>query len=178
MKNSLRMAVGIVLVAAGANAELLAKDTRSVRVDYLYDDEALGDSAHGAELGFGVALYDLDDVAIFVSHVENGDMEMQTLGLSIEENWPIAGLHGLMPWAGAGAGYGWLDVSGDGIGANDVDKGGWFARVEGGLKLVMCDYFAFNASARLHYSTHEIYAAEDELEDTNWDFALGVRFYY
>lgn len=178
MKNSLQIAVGIVLVAAGANAGMLDEGTQSVRVDYLYDDEAFSDSAHGAEVGFGLSLYDLDDLGIFVSHMENSDMEAQALGLSVEQHWPVKDLRGLVPWAGAGAGYGWLDIDGKGPDAIDVDKGGFFARVEGGLKLMLTDCFALNASARLHYSTREIYAAKDETEDTNWDFALGVRFYY
>lgn len=178
MKKSLLIAVGISLIAFGANAQFMEKDNQTVRLDYIYHDDALGSSANGIEIGFGTALYDLEDAGIFFSHIENDSVEMQALGLSIEKYWPIGGLGGLMPTAAAGTGYGWTDVGADGDNTVDIDRGGWFARLDLGLKLKVCEWFAFNATARLHYSTHEIYPDADEMEDTAWNFAFGGRFFY
>ena len=175
MKKTALLVTGIVLAAAGVNAGMLDKDTKSVHVDYIWTDDAFDESARGAEIAFGVSCYDLDDLAIFASHVENGKMEMQQLGLSIEELFPIPDMPiGLVPFAGAGIGYGWLDVSGTG----DLDKSGWLGRAEAGVKLFFNENFALNASARYTLSTHDIFPDERDTEDTNWDFALGLRFYY
>ncbi len=178
MKKAALIVIGTVFMAAGVNAGLLEKDTKSVRVDYVWTDDAFDESARGAEVGFGVSCYDMDDLAIYVSHVENGKIEMQQLGLSVEELFPIPDMPiGLVPFAGAAIGYGWLDVDGDGD-EGDFDRGSMLARAEFGAKLFFSENFALNASARFYVATRDIFPDERDLEDTNWDFALGLRFYY
>lgn len=178
MKKAALIVVGTVFMAAGVNAGQLGKDTKSIHIDYMWTDDAFDESARGAEVAFGVSLYEMDDAAIYVSHIENGDIEMQQLGLSIEEIFPIPDMPiPLVPFAGAGLGYGWLDVDGDEA-TGDFDRGAMVVRAELGVKYFFSDHFALNAGARFSYAVRDIFPDERDLEDTNWDFALGVRFYY
>ena len=158
----------------------LDKETQSVRLDYVFADDVGSESANGVEIAFGTALYDLDDVAVYFNYLGNSDMESQQLGLSVQEHFPIPNWTvALIPYVGAGAGYGWLDIDGPDAAGNDPDKSGFVARVEGGALFKVCDYFAFNAGARLDYSANDIFLEEDGgTEDTQWEFVLGARFYY
>lgn len=179
MKKALTFLLSFACLATVSQAEWIGEGTQSLRLDYVYADDVGTESADGVEIAFGTAMYELDDVAVYFLHQENSDMEAQQLGISIQEHFPITGWSiDLIPYAGAGAGYGWSDFDGYG-GSADVDNGGFVCRVELGAILKVCDVFAFNAGARLNLSTHDIFLDGDEsAEDTQWTFAFGGRFYY
>ena len=187
MRTLIGTILGMALIVGTAQAEFLAKGTQSIRLDYLWQDDAgQGDSDwDGVEVGVGTAVYELDDLAAVYGHMENDDFETDRLLLSAEEHYPMSWMpEQLVPFLGAGIGYGWLDIDGKGTPADDLDRSGWMARGEAGLRILFCDYFGLNLSARLNYSTHEIFPdgssapGGGELEDTSYDFAFGVRFFY
>ena len=180
MKRVAVIMLSFACLAINGFGEWLEKDQQTIRMEYIYADDVGTESANGVEVAFGRALYPLDDLAFFVAHVENDDMETQRIGLSVQENFPIP-LWGipLIPYAGAGIGYGWLDVDDKGRTGHDTDRGGLLLRAEAGALLKFCDYFAVSAGARLNFSPKEIFLDGDgDREDTSWDFAFGARFYY
>ena len=133
-------------------AEWLEKNQQTIRLEYVVADDVGSETAHGAEVAFGKALYALDDVAIFATHLENSDMEAQRLGVSFQENFPISGWDvPLIPYAGVGIGYGWLDVDNGSADGSDKDRSGFLLRVEAGALVKLCDSFAISAGARFYY---------------------------
>ena len=126
------------------------------------------------------ALYALDDVAVYFMHMGNDDMEAQQLGLSIQQHFPIPNWEvPLVPYLGAATGYGWLDIDGPNAAGADTDKGGWVARLEAGAIFRLTECFALHAGARLNFSTHGVFLEDDGgTEDTQWNFAVGARYYY
>ena len=180
MKKAVIVALSFACLAGTGYAEWLAEGQQSLRLDYVYADDSGSEGAHGAEIGFGTALYDLDDVAVYYMYMENDDMDAQQLGLSVQQHIPCpTGNIPLVPYVGAAMGYGWLDTVGSGVAGADLDKGGWLARLELGAVYQLCDYFALNAGARFNYSTHDIFLNESGgTDDTMWTFVLGGRFYY
>ena len=178
MKKVAVMMLSFACLAANGFGEWLEKDQNTIRVEYIYADDVGTESANGVEVAFGKALYPLDDFAVFVAHLENDDMETQRLGFSVQENFPIPWGIPLIPYAGAGIGYGWLDVDGGGPNGDDVDKSGLLLRAEAGALLKLCDNFALSAGARLNFSSKEIFLDDRDREDTRWDFSFGARFYY
>lgn len=179
MKKAVIVALSCACLAGTGYAEWLVEGQQSLRLDYVYADDSGSESANGVEIGFGTALYELDDVAVYFMHLENDDMEAQQLGVSVQQHFPWPSGIPIIPYAGAAMGYGWLDVDGSGVVADDPDKGGFLARVEMGLLYKFCDYSALNAGVRLNFSTHDIFLDDDgSTEDTMWTFVLGGRIYY
>ena len=178
MKRVAVIMLSFACLAINGFGEWLEKDQQTIRMEYIYADDVGTESANGIEVAFGKALIPLDDLAIFFAHLENDDMETQRIGLSLQENFPISWGIPLVPYAGAGIGYGWIDVDGTGPDAPDIDKSGLLLRAEAGALLRLCDYFAISAGARLNFSSKEIFLDKKDLEDTSWDFAFGARFYY
>jgi len=179
MKKAAFIGLGILVGFATYSHAWLEEDTRSVSVDYIYDDDLGDDDGDGVEIGFGAALYELDDVSLKFAHIESSEVERQFMGLSFEENWPIPRLPQFAPFGAFAIGYGWTDVSSrsDGV---DYDKSGMVLRPELGLKWVFCDWFAASTSFRYNFSNKKIYpdGKNFDFEDTNWEWAIGLRFYY
>lgn len=180
--------LGMALIAGTAQAEFLEAGTRSIRVDYVWEDDVgLGDSDwDGVEIGFGAACYELDDLAIVYAHLENDDFESDRLLLSAQEHFPMTWLpEQIIPFFGAGVGVGWLDQDGRGTPVDDNDKSALMVRGEAGVRILFCDYFGLNISGRMNYAAENIFpdgassvSVKDDLEDTSYDFAFGVRFFY
>lgn len=180
MKKAAFIGLGILVGFATSGQASLEENTRSISIDYVYDDGLGSEDGNGIEVGFGCsAFYELDDVAIKFAHVEGGAVERQFLGLSMEENWPIPKFAGLVPFGGFSFGYGWTDVSSTTTGI-DTDKSGFVLRPELGAKWVFCDTFSFSSSIRYAFSSKNIYAdgSNSDFEETNWEWAFGFRFYY
>ena len=179
MRILLAFTLSMVMMTAGASAEFLAKDSQTVRLDYIFDDDLGPDDGNGVELGFGTAVYELDDLAIAYTYIDADAVEHQQLVLSAQEYFPIRQFP-IIPFAGAAIGYGWTDISGSTVSGPDLDRGGMVLRVEGGAAIKLCDWFSLFASARYNYSSKNLFPESSltDLEDTNWNYAFGARFYY
>jgi len=179
MRILLAFTLSMVMTAAGASAEFLAKDTQTVRLDYVFDDDLGTDDGNGFEIGFGTAVYELDDLAVAYNYIDADDVEHQQLVLSAQEYFPIRQFP-IIPFAGAAIGYGWTDISSTVDGPVDFDRGALVLRLEGGAAIKLCDRFSLFASARFNFASKDIFpdSSLTDLEDTNWNFAFGGRFYY
>ena len=181
MKIAAMVALGVLVGAGSVSAGWLDEGTRSIRTEYVWDDDAGTEDAHGFEIGFGSALYELDDVSVLLTYLENSDVERQFLALSMEENWPIRALEApLVPFVGVAAGYTWTDIDNSAVpGGGEDEEGGFTVRLELGVKYVFCQWFALSGSGRYSYCTSDIFPDDDlDVNHTNWDFAIGARFYY
>jgi len=166
--------LSMVMMTAAASAEFLLKDSQSVRLDYVFDDDLGPDDGHGFEIGFGTAVFELDDLAIAYTYIDADAVDHQQLVLSAHEYYPIRDFP-VVPFVGAAIGYGWTDISG-----TESDPDALVMRLEGGAAIRLCDYFSLFASARFNYATSDIFPDDSltNLRDTNWNFAFGARFYY
>jgi len=180
MNKAALVVLGALVGAGSVSADWMDAGTKSVRAEYVWDDEAGTEDANGFEIGFGAACYDLDDIALVLTHVKNGDMERQFLGVSVQENFPIKPLPiPLIPFAGAAAGFAWVDIDNSGVpGGPDRDESSFTARLELGALYLFCDWFALSGSARLSYSNEDVYLDDSnlDLEDTNWDLRSAPAF--
>ena len=179
MRILLAFTLSMVMTVASASAEFLVKDSQTVRLDYIFDDDLGPDDGSGFEIGFGTAVYELDDLAVAYTYIDADDVEHQQLVLSAQEYFPIRQIP-IIPFVGVAAGYGWTDVSSNVDGPVDFDRGSFVLRLEGGAAIKLCDWFSLFASARLNFAATDIFpdGSLTDLEDTNWNFAFGGRFYY
>jgi hypothetical protein len=178
MKKQLLLSLTLVLAATTAFAGYLDKDTQSVRLDYVYDDEAGRESASGLELGFGSALYQLDDVAAYFQYFDNDSMQAQRLGVSVEEYWGIPNLP-LHPFGGVAFGWGWMDPTDPQIPGDAPEISSFYMGFEGGLNVTILDWIGVSGSAEYLWSDKNLFLKDDlTRDDGSWNFKLGVRFYY
>ena len=179
MKKKLLLAMTLVLAASTSFAGFLDKETQSVRADYVYDDEAGKDSAHGLELGVGSSLYEMDDVAVYFQYFDNDSMQAQRLGVSFEEYWEIPNLP-LRPFGGVALGWGWMDPTDPQMAGDAPESSSFYLGFEGGLNLELTSWFALSGSAEYLWADRGIFLNEDLTRDdgSDWNFKLGVRFYY
>ena len=174
MKKLLLVSVTLVLATGTAFAGFLAKDTRSVRLDYVYDDEAGAEEAHGVEAGFGSALYALDDVSVNFYYADNDSMQAQRVSLSAEEYWPLPILPMVAPFAGVAGGWGWMDPVAPGKEVNS-----FYVGIEGGVNVHLCNWAGISGSAEYLWSDQDLFLRDDfTRDDGDWNFKLGIRFYY
>jgi hypothetical protein len=189
MKKMLITTIGLGMIAGLAQADFLDKGTRTIRADYVIQQDAGQGSSDmdGVEIGFGAVCYELDDLAVVYAHLENSDFESDRWLISAQEHYRWGFMpEQLLPFLGFGAGYGWLDVDGGtGSSADDLDRSGFMMRGEGGMRFLFCEWFGLNLAARYNFSNENIFPDEtgpnpvkDDFEDTSWDFAFGIRIMY
>ena len=172
MKTSLKTALLVLTLSSSvAFAEYLEEGTRTLRLDIYANDDSFDASSVGIEGGFGVSLYSLDDVGLFLSGYDtDDDGKFKAGGIYIEENYPINKL--LAPFAGLS--LGWGDVS-DAPGDN---PSGIFGRVQAGLNLQVSSPWSLSAAIRYSLAEKDLFPDSGSLNDNRWDVSFGVRFHY
>lgn len=185
MKKSIIIAIGLVMTASSGYAELfegefLAKGQNSVRAEAAFmPDAGPDDTALGVEIGFGAALYALDDVAVFYTGQQNDFVEMQRVGLSIQEHYPLQFTNDMLaPFLGVAGGWAWLDDTEDLFGLEDNPDNSFFGRLELGALFRAHERMALAASARWNLALDDVFVDDNGLQDSAWDYAIGIRYYW
>ena len=153
--------------------DFLAKDSQVARANVLIDPDgtADGSASVGYEVSFGTAVYALDEAALFVGWADDTDSDRTEFGLRIAEHWPIEDTP-LVPYAAAGAGYGWADLDGE----EDVESILW--RLELGSLYSINETWALSGSLEFTWSDEEIFQEDDGVNDKNFQIGLGARYFF
>lgn len=179
MRKLLILALGVFMTTlTPANAgDYFLKGTHSARVEALIDEDYVDGSSVGWEIGYGVYCDDNYELALLLMLEDEASIEQQSLGMSIEHNFPFG--WELVPFLGATAGYHWLDTDES---VHDPerfkDKGAFFARAEAGVKYFLMDWFALAATAEYSISSANVFVDDSDAEDSNIEFGIGARFYF
>lgn len=168
-----KLFVGLMTLclAAPGFAQFMETDTKVLKLDVFVDEDAFDDEYIGLEVGFGVALYDLDKVGLFGGGAETkDDLNFQFVGLEIEEHYPIG--MGLIPFAGLAAGYSHAELKGI------KERDGFFGRAHGGVKIPITRNIVMAGMIRFWLAPEDVILDDGDLNDNRWDVAAGVRWLY
>jgi hypothetical protein len=163
----------LVLITAGTTwGGYPDENSKAVRLDLLMDEHTFKESEVGGELGFGVAMFQIDQLGLFANYKGYNGLEFKSLGLFVEENYLVS--YSIHPFLGTGVGYAWADPNED----NGTEKSVYF-RFQGGLKMpVIKNRAALALTLMYSVSPNDIFLDKNKLEDSKIEVNLGMRFYY
>jgi hypothetical protein len=173
-KALLSIAAVLLLIPAAAPAEFLSEDKLALRVDAILDTDTTDDPTWGIQLGFGTALFPMDEVGLMVGYREDDDQTLKDASLYIEEHYRTG--TPIYPFAGVAVGFAWYDP--EAVGAEEEES--WFLRLSAGVKIALADWVAVSVAAQYSIALNDDIFLDDDgqLDDTNLEFVAGLRFYY
>ena len=137
------------------------------------DDGVDNGEFSGFEFAYASKIYPLDQMIISYSFASPNDSSMHSVGLSIEEFYPLAEAFKL--YGVAGFGYMWTDFAASEVG----DSTGWFGKLGGGAIYVLNDSFDLYAELAYYASDRDLwYNGANAAASTNLNALLGFRFKY
>ena len=179
MRKLLILVLGVFMTTlTPANAgDYFEKGTHSARVEALIDEDYVDGSSVGWEIGYGVHCDENYELALLLMLEDDVSIEQQSLGISIEQNFPFGWQ--LVPFLGATAGYHWLDTDETEHDPDRFkDKSAFFVRAEAGAKFFLADWVALSASAEYSVSSARVFVDDSDAEDSNIEFGIGARLYF
>lgn len=163
---------GLLLAAPAMAQDPMAEGTRSFHTDLLMNpDTGPGDDVgFGLKLAAGLSLYDFDDMAVFVGHLDADRNDRTTVGLSIEESYDLD--LPVTPYIALAMGYAWTDQR------NNEDAESMYWTAEFGLRYFIRENLGLSLYAEQAWSMEEVFSSTDGLDDKTLEFGLGLSYYY
>ncbi|MCE9615743.1 MAG: outer membrane beta-barrel protein [Lentisphaerae bacterium] len=162
------MVVACSLSAVAAN---LDQGTKELRLDGDIDfDTAAGDSIQ-LDMGLGYFVADNLEVGGVAGLADDDRLTLWRLGAFGELNLPVEDLP-VVPFVGAGLAWAYADPDrGD-------SEDALVLGLAGGAKYFVTEDLAIALQLNYQFASEDIFDEEDGLSDTNWDFTLGLRYYF
>jgi opacity protein-like surface antigen len=160
----------IAAFAGAAQAASLTQGTSELTVDGLLDPDGASGTELSLDVGYGYFVQDNIEVGGEVSFADNDDVMSYGLGGFAEYNLDQG--TALVPFVGAG--LGWVNTE---IDALDVDDDAIVAGIYGGVKYFLAENIALTAQINLDWASEDIFLNDGDVEDTNIDVTLGMRFF-
>lgn len=171
MKSRLIQLIALsVLIAGSVFGAYPEEDAKSVRLDLVMDEHTFNEAEVGGEIGFAVAVFNIDQLGLFANYKGYNGQQFKSIGVFVEENYlankPVN------PFIGAGVGYAWTEPKNA-----DTDKDVYF-RLQAGLKVPLSKHMAISAMLSYSICSDDIFLEDEALTDNIIELSLGMRFYY
>jgi hypothetical protein len=160
----------IAALAGASQAASLSQGTRELTLDGALDPDGASGTEISLDVGYGYFIQDNIEVGGEVSIADNDHATTYGLGGFAEYNFDQGSA--LVPFAGVG--LGWFNTEIDDL---DVDDDAVVASLFGGVKYFLAENIAVTAQINLEWASEDIFLNDDDVEDTNIDFTVGMRFF-
>lgn len=164
------MAMMAVLALAGTTyGASLKEGTQEVVADGLFDPETAAGTTYDLGLKYGYFIQDSVEVGGQVNWSDDDVVTAYGAGAFAEYNFDQG--TELVPYVGAALDY----VNADVEDADSVDA--FQLTGEVGVKYFLVENVAVSAAGKFQWSDEDIYAKDNDLEDTNIEIDLAMRFF-
>jgi len=174
IKQLISISAALLLTASSAFAfdPVILDETNTLRLrGMIHPDVGAGDRIGvNLELGMGVTAYSVDQLGLFVGHMDAKSLDMTTLGGYVDESFDIG--MPFHPIVGAKAGYGWTSPKqGD-----DLDS--MILGLTFGVGVPLNSRATVTAYVDFLWADQNIYPDGSNFDDKATMFGLGFTFHY
>ena len=168
MKKFVTAVATLALVGASYGASL-KQGTQEIVVQGGYDPQTASGDFEAISLEYGQFIQDLIEVGVRGNYATDEDVESYGLGAFAEYNFDLG--TEVVPYVGAGIGWQNTDIN-NGQSVDGVEIAGL-----AGVKYFLAENVAISADAEIDWADDEIYPKDEDFDDTNFQFNLGMRFF-
>jgi hypothetical protein len=165
----------VVLFAGSTFAQMLAAGTSELKVSGVLDFETADDTLLALDVFYGLFFADYTEYGVNLMVEESDHVSIWALGVEGEYNYDLG--TELVPFVGAGIGYARYDVEYGGDEGNDEDNA-IIVKGSAGAKYFITENVALSGSFVLRWASEDIFATQDDFEDTDAYLQLGMRFFF
>ena len=161
----------VAAVAGASHAASLKGGTREIVVDGSLDPQGVGGGVDlDISAGYGYFVQDSIEVGAEVALADNDLVTSYGFAGFAEFNFDQG--TPLVPFVGARAGWARVEIDQFDADADAVVMGGY-----AGVKYFLAENVAITGQLNLNVASDDIYVNDDEVDDTNIDFTVGMRFF-
>lgn len=106
----------------------------------------------------------------------NEDYTEFSLGGAVDYHFTMLDVENMLPYVEVGAGYVNSDLLPMVTGSDEEDA--FYAKVGGGVKYFLAENTALNVGLFFEWASEDVFADEDEAEDSQFVIPVGLNFYF
>ncbi len=169
----------LALTAGAAQAQLLSAGTQELNVSGLVDFDTAAGTLIDASLFYGVFLYDYIEAGGLLGVIDDDNRTIWRFGARGEYDFDL-GME-MVPYLGGAVSYAHYELDRTTpLGNTTTDNGNALVfTAEAGAKYFVTENVAVSGALVLEWATDDIFLEdENELQDTNAQLRLGMRFFF
>lgn len=160
--------IAVAAVAGTSFGASLKEGTRELVVEGGLDPEAADGTAVALGVKYGVFIQDSVEVGVSGAYADSDDSTVYGAGVFGELNFDSGS--STVPFVGVDASYLNSDIGG--VEDDAVEVTG-----SAGVKLFVAENVAISVQANYHWASEDIYVNDGDVEDTDIDVTVGMRFF-
>lgn len=166
-----------VLLAGHSFAVMLSAGTSELKVEGVLDFNTADETLIDFEVFYGQFVVDYIEAGVGFGFRDSDSLTMWQVGVGGELNFDLG--TGVVPYLGIGLAYASYEVEASTpMGEVDEDNDAFILNGSAGSKFFIAENIALSGELSLEWATEDIYAEDEDFEDTNASLQLGMRFFF
>jgi len=173
MKRFITALFAAMISTSTAFATMLAYNTEEYRLQGNLDFDSAAGTEFEIEVGYGYFVADYVQVGGLVSYLNNDIITSGSGGVFSEYNFETE--TSLIPFVGTQVRYIYASID---IAGSDESTDALAGGIYGGLKYFIYDNLAVSLRLLFEAATDDVYAEDDDINDTDLGIDFGLRMYF
>jgi len=163
------------IVTGNVMAANLDQGTHELRLNGLIDFDTANDTLVAFDVAYGYFLIDQWEVGALLSVADDDVSTLYGIGAFTEYFYPLPTAPQLVPFGGLNLSIAGGEVD---VGPVDEDETALQFGIDFGADYFITDNLALDARVQFRIATDDIFAEDDDIEDTDWRLVLGLRYFF